>query len=429
MQTASAAGILVAALTIGWYLIAGPEELLGVPSHELCGGTQCSNHDLTLFRRLAADVQRDGFTLSDDDRRLQTLRDLFRAPVDGVHCSSCAGRATRLRRVHDSVVQNLQFDHQPELATAVMRRGAHHIELWREHQQHTGVWNEQLYNARPANQGCFPSTTTWWQTTKAVELLKKVHNELLSEYQQVTNQSQPSRLMEHPHGLQDRGLWFMSIFHLSGAGCTDRRFAAGCRAMAALVQLGLHVTEAKYLTMYPGTWVRPHTASTNQQLKIHFGISVPKGPTAVLMGCNVSHIWRNGTGFLFDDSFTHQVVWHGVEPKSLGEPRVVLDIKFAHPDINSRTLQVGELGLGTGLPLLLPNGSSHTMGNQLECFHDRTRDIDNAKGILEASLELSAERGAYEISDLEGEIEKESFYEDELFDALEDCQHQHPSDL
>ena len=63
-------------------------------------------------------------------------------------------------------------------------------ELWREHQQHTGVWNEQLYNARPANQGvqpacnvfllraegagCFPTTTTWWQTTKAIELLKKV---------------------------------------------------------------------------------------------------------------------------------------------------------------------------------------------------------------------------------------------------------------
>ena len=52
----------------------------------------------------------------------------------------------------------------------------------------------------------------------------QVHVELLSEYQQVTNQSQPSRLMEHPHGLQDRGLWFMSIFHLHGRGCTDRRY-------------------------------------------------------------------------------------------------------------------------------------------------------------------------------------------------------------
>lgn len=52
MQAASAAGILVAALTIGWYLFAGSEELLGVPSQELCGGIQCSEDDLTLFRRL-----------------------------------------------------------------------------------------------------------------------------------------------------------------------------------------------------------------------------------------------------------------------------------------------------------------------------------------------------------------------------------------
>ena len=126
-----------------------------------------------------------------------------------------------------------------------------------------------------------------------------------------------------------------------------------------------------------------------------------------------------------------QVVWHGVEPKRLGAPRVVLDIKFVV--ICLRCGDICELAGGdsiristrvhfkwaslgwaqvesnlqmregeplqdtvrenctameayrkrpdgwcatTGLPLLLPNGSGHAIGKQLECFHDRTRDIE-----------------------------------------------------
>lgn len=69
--------------------------------------------------------------------------------------------------------------------------------------------------------------------------------------------------------------------------------------MEAVLESGLLLTEAKYLTLFPGganlarhlltlvswagSWVRPHTAVTNQQLKFHMGISVTSHTISVIL--------------------------------------------------------------------------------------------------------------------------------------------------
>ena len=76
----------------------------------------------------------------------------------------------------------------------------------------------------------------------------------------------------------------------SGGECEDRDFAFSC-ALLDQVQTewkrkyGLWFTEVKFLIAHPGTWIRPHTADTNQQLKVSnlLDLSVRRGCRCILV--------------------------------------------------------------------------------------------------------------------------------------------------
>jgi hypothetical protein len=100
--------------------------------------------------------------------------------------------------------------------------------------------------------------------------------------------------------------------------------------------------EIKYLTAWPGVWIRPHTADNNQVMKIHLGLQNPGGKFYMRAGNDTVH-WQAGKAHLFDDSYLHEVNGTAVEGDG---PRVVLDIKFTHPDLH----RTRGLGTFTSMP-------------------------------------------------------------------------------
>ena len=73
--------------------------------------------------------------------------------------------------------------------------------------------------------------------------------------------------------------------------------------------------EIKYLTAYPGVWIRPHTADNNQVMKIHLGLQNPGRKFYMRAGNDTIH-WVQGKAHLFDDSFLHEVNSTSVEVRS-----------------------------------------------------------------------------------------------------------------
>ena len=65
------------------------------------------------------------------------------------------------------------------------------------------------------------------------------------------------------------------------------------------------------------SWIRPHYGSTNTQLKLHLGLTVPSDtkkrfcPPAIRVGRVAGdggiRRWSRGEVLLFDDSFEHEV--------------------------------------------------------------------------------------------------------------------------
>eukprot|EP00929_Paragymnodinium_shiwhaense_P041820 TRINITY_DN21715_c0_g1_i3.p1 TRINITY_DN21715_c0_g1~~TRINITY_DN21715_c0_g1_i3.p1 ORF type:complete len:368 (-),score=48.84 TRINITY_DN21715_c0_g1_i3:604-1707(-) len=81
----------------------------------------------------------------------------------------------------------------------------------------------------------------------------------------------------------------------------------------------------KLSAMAPGTHVVPHTGTSNNRLRLHFGIQVPVG--AVLRIADRNYTWQEGRGLIFDDSFEHEV-W-----QSGDKFRLILNVDIPHPDL------------------------------------------------------------------------------------------------
>jgi hypothetical protein len=82
--------------------------------------------------------------------------------------------------------------------------------------------------------------------------------------------------------------------------------------------------------MRPGTIVRPHTGSTNKQLRAHLTLVAEppeSGAKLFIDDYKTPLRWQVGKCFAFDDSFKHEVKHEGKEI------RVVLVVDFDHPDL------------------------------------------------------------------------------------------------
>jgi len=87
----------------------------------------------------------------------------------------------------------------------------------------------------------------------------------------------------------------------------------------------MRLGESLFSRLQPGTHLRPHCGPTNMRLTCHLGLDIPDGCRITCAG--ESREWETGKCIVFDDSFEHEVVHEG------SQPRTVLLVNFWHPDI------------------------------------------------------------------------------------------------
>lgn len=80
---------------------------------------------------------------------------------------------------------------------------------------------------------------------------------------------------------------------------------------------------AGFLRMRPGGRLKPHFGNA-PRLSVHLGLIVPEGEIRMQVGHETVR-WQEGKVLVFDDTFIHQVVHNGVEP------RYVMNLWMCHP--------------------------------------------------------------------------------------------------
>jgi len=94
----------------------------------------------------------------------------------------------------------------------------------------------------------------------------------------------------------------------------SRPEVAGCKAGGS---------GAGFLRMRPGGRLKPHFGNA-PRLSVHLGLIVPDGEIRMNVGYETVR-WEEGKVVVFDDTFIHQVVHNGVEP------RYVMNLWMCHP--------------------------------------------------------------------------------------------------
>lgn len=78
-----------------------------------------------------------------------------------------------------------------------------------------------------------------------------------------------------------------------------------------------------FLRMRPGGRLKPHFGNA-PRLSAHLGLIVPDGEIRMMVGSESTR-WEEGKAIVFDDTFIHQVVHNG------NEPRYVMNLWLCHP--------------------------------------------------------------------------------------------------
>lgn len=93
---------------------------------------------------------------------------------------------------------------------------------------------------------------------------------------------------------------------------------------------------AQFSALRPGARIAPHCGIANFFLTAHMGLLHSEG-CHIRVGAETRG-WTEGKGFVFDDSFEHEV-WH-----EGGDVRIVLLVRFWHPDLTDEEIEsIGSL--------------------------------------------------------------------------------------
>jgi aspartyl/asparaginyl beta-hydroxylase (cupin superfamily) len=146
-------------------------------------------------------------------------------------------------------------------------------------------------------------------------------------------QGADARYRQRKFGLEE-GSDRWSIYDLLGPAA-----ASNCPKTVELLrrwfraELGEPVT-AQFSALRAGAHIPPHCGVSNVFLTAHLGLIVPQG-CLIRVGNEKRH-WSEGHGFVFDDSFEHEV-WN--EGDSM---RIVFIARFYHPELTK--LEIEALG-------------------------------------------------------------------------------------
>ncbi|KAJ8972011.1 hypothetical protein NQ317_000657 [Molorchus minor] len=135
-------------------------------------------------------------------------------------------------------------------------------------------------------------------------------------------------LAMNPKNLKDTGNW--KQFELFARGQKNIDNCKKCPFTCSIIEMipearGCKRGQTKFSVMHPGTHVWPHCGPTNCRLRLHLGLKVPSN-TFIRVADEIRS-WEEGSIFVFDDSFEHEV-WHNGT-----DLRLVLIVDVWHPEL------------------------------------------------------------------------------------------------
>jgi hypothetical protein len=168
---------------------------------------------------------------------------------------------------------------------------------------------------------------------------------LLSEY--IAAQTDQDSWLEND---VKEGEW--KVLHLLNQGIWQEQNCKKCPSFVATIErLQPHVMDkclfgnAFVSVLQPGTTIEPHCGPTNVRHRLHYALQVPDDEEPKLTVMEMQQTWKEGQFFLFDDSFTHSVVY---PQRKLAtnqcngkmRARVVLIVDLWHPHLSQLERQV-----------------------------------------------------------------------------------------
>ncbi|CAK9056444.1 unnamed protein product [Durusdinium trenchii] len=239
---------------------------------------------------------------------------------------------TSVRAAHVKVMEWLVRHHRDhprrkQLADSIGQRLVH-LGLVTHPYQWAEVLNEQLSSFPVLDPHTDP--IPWPGVAKALQWLETNYTLLLSAFH---GAAKHHRFREHPEGLHLTGLW--ETAYISRERCNRKSYPEVCHLLEVIDEIWPKVDEAeameavleaRFARLHPGTAVVEHTADTNQRIKIHCGIENPSNVTMFIGHAQVC--WQPGRCYLVDDSYAHHI-----SSEDSDQPRTILELKVAHPDL------------------------------------------------------------------------------------------------
>eukprot|EP00041_Stephanoeca_diplocostata_P021297 m.493267 g.493267 ORF g.493267 m.493267 type:complete len:481 (-) comp21792_c0_seq17:2844-4286(-) len=203
--------------------------------------------------------------------------------------------------------------------TTLLRNG--HVDPQQEciHDPRRATWRQHSVSfniSRKAQSGC--STDAFKTTPVVCELLAWI----TAARDTVSDTAATSASCDNPTSEKDPSV---------GATPNTHTFPSKNAGKVAVLRVG-------YSAVSGDAHIRPHTGPTNEQLKLHYGVSIPVLPASPacrweLTVAGQPRAWAERATLLFDDSFEHAVASTCPAPSDHAPERVVLQLVLRHPHL------------------------------------------------------------------------------------------------
>lgn len=187
-----------------------------------------------------------------------------------------------------------------------------------------GWWNRQILQTRNEQNSkyhmCAADTSNVSAARKLNRLIKENHNQILQEVMSLMSRGYTGLPMaemdEHQHRLTEgrdlwSPIWIKFIDTWAGSAKNVPTLTRIVKEVGDDILL-LHVSVFK-----PGAYLPYHKGISMGVWRYHYGLQIPDGDVGLEID-GYRHDWRNGYGFIWDDTIPHSA-WNRSE-----EPRLVI---------------------------------------------------------------------------------------------------------
>jgi aspartyl/asparaginyl beta-hydroxylase (cupin superfamily) len=173
------------------------------------------------------------------------------------------------------------------------------------------------------------SSRPWWirEQFEWSDGLMSSCQRILAELSEFTNASASPPSISDRNVLVGHGAWStVQLVNRGALVANTERFAATC-ALLSDVPGALSCGMTFFSVLHRSSSIKPHTGFTNAHLRAHLVLKEATG-ARFRVGSEWRE-WKLGDLLVFDDTFEHEAVNEGTEP------RIVLLFDFWHPDLSA----------------------------------------------------------------------------------------------